>query len=121
MNIELLSKFLSRRVAAVPIGAAVLQYLISVGVPPHYATAFAAGVTVILIIALAWEDVTKAKAAGQKPDLATVASAVVQAAGEVEAGKLPDIAEIVALIKKEIESGAIKMPLAIPPPEKKPN
>ncbi len=119
MNLELLTKFASRKLLAMPVGAGILQYLISVGVPPQYAAIFACIITVALIAGQAWVDVSAAKATGQKPDLATVAGAVVQAAGDVAAGKLPDAAEIVALLKQEFESGAIKLPVLHVPTDPK--
>jgi len=117
MNIELITKFASRKLLAMPVGAGILQYLISVGVPPDYAAIFACVITVALIAGQAWVDVTAAKQAGAKPDLATVAGAVIGAAAEVQAGKIPTAEEIVQAIK----NAGLMSPMLPPPKPEKPS
>lgn len=112
---NLLTKFASRKLAAMPIGAGILQYLISVGVPPDYATAFAAAITIALIAGQTWVDVTAAKATGQKPDLETIARAAVDAYGKVAAGEKLTAEQVVEAIK----NSGFMSPVVVTPPEQK--
>lgn len=118
MNIELLTKFASRKLLAMPIGAYVFQWLVGAGIPANYALAFAAVITVGYIGAQAWYDVTALKAQGQKPDLETLFKAAVDAYGKVAAGEKLTAEQVVEAFK----NSGLMSPVIVPPAEpKKPN
>jgi len=125
MNLEPITKFLSRKLASIPIGAYVFQWLLPIliqaGVSPEsaalYAGGFAGAVTIFYIGAQAYYDVVSLKSKGAKPDLETIAKAAVDAYGKVAAGQTLTAEQMIEAIK----NAGLMSPVLPPPKPEKPS